>query len=384
MGQPVGVGRHDRDYVEITDGLLPGDVVVTRGAYQVQFAAAVSTPAGGTETGASSSDEASPSAPVEAEPNDTLVLGAGVRLSDLAQRNLGLRTEEVDFRVLDWVVRCFGVFNAVPARVHHVSTRIAGRVTQVHVAEGQEVKKGQTVAEVESLQIADPPPIIKAKATISGVVIERHVFAGEPVEPDKSLFTIANLDQLLVKCHVYEADLPALEVGQSARIYVEAFAGQVFEGRLEYFSGQIDPATRTLLAFVRVKNPVGQLRPNMRAEVRFITGRGDETIAVSRSAVLHAKSDNAFVFVQSGDSFRRQAVMLGEGNDRYYEILDGLLPGDTVVVEGVRGLEFATNSPAPPEPGAPPVLASVNPETRDEQRSDSSWWERLKFWNTSN
>ena len=183
---------------------------------------------------------------------------------------------------------------------------------------------------------------------------------------------------------LYEADVAALRVGQFARIYAEAFAGEVFEGQLEYFSGQIDPETRTLLAFVRVKNAARRLRPHMRAEVRFITGEGDETIAISRSAVLHAKSDNPFVFIQSGDSYRRQGVVLGVGDDRYYEIVDGLLPGDMVVVQGVRGLEFATNSPVPPEPGVPPLLASVALEASDGEQAAPSWWERLKFWSRSN
>ena len=53
VGVPVGVGRRSEAYVEITDGLVPGDSVVTRGAYQIQFAAAASTEKGTCRTGSS-------------------------------------------------------------------------------------------------------------------------------------------------------------------------------------------------------------------------------------------------------------------------------------------------------------------------------------------
>lgn len=353
VGVPVGVGRRGEAQAEIIDGLVPGDRVVTRGAYQIQFAAAANT----TKSSAESSETKQNSVPSHAddpEPEPVPVLG--VHLSVLAQRNLGIAVEDADFRLLDELSQCFGVAEPLPANLHRASTRVAGRVTAVHVLEGERVTRGQLLAEIETRQLGEPPPTVEVRATLDGVVIKRSVFFGEPVSPDKSLFTIARLDQLLIKCHIPEPQVAGIAPGQPAQIYSAAYPDQPFSGQLSYLGGEVEEDTRTLPAYIRVDAPVGTIRPNMRTEVFIVTGKSEEElITIPRSAVLTTDGGETFVFVRSGDVFSRKPVDLGIQDARYVEVIDGLLPGDVVVTQGNYALQFATDSPAVPDPGMPPL-----------------------------
>ena len=271
-------------------------------------------------------------------------IGGPVRLSEQAKKNLGLKTEMADLRPIETIVKCFGVVEAVPDKVNYISVRSPGRATKVLVNQGDAVKKGDLLAEVESRQIGDPPPTIQVKATLAGIVMERHVFVGEPIEPGKVLFRIADLSKVHVKCHVYEADVGKVALGQKARFYFEAYPDQPFEGTVEFLGGELEEDTRSLPAWFRLDNPELRLRPNMRAEVRIVRGAIADVLAVPVNAVL-GDAGNYFVFVENGDAYERKTVVTGKRDDRYVEIADGLVPGDVVVTQGNYQLQFATSSP---------------------------------------
>jgi len=270
--------------------------------------------------------------------------GGPIRLSEQAKKNLGLKTEEVTLRSIESFVKCFGVVEPVPDKVNFISIRTSGRVTKVKVNQGDAVKEGDLLAEVESRQIGDPPPTIPVKATLAGIITERHVFVGEPIEPDKVLFKIADLSQVRVKCHVYEADVGKVALGQKARFYFEAYPDKPFEGMVEFLGGELEEESRSLPVWCKLDNADIALRPNMRAEVRLITGESKDLIAVPVNAVL-GDAGNLFVFVENGGVYEPKHVHVGKRDDRYVEIVDGLLPGDIVVTQGNYQLQFATSSP---------------------------------------
>lgn len=344
-GQPIGLGRRDNRYVEVTQGLFPGDRVVTQGGYQIQFAAAASP-----SKGSAPIPKKAASAPGVSSGTVGVVkktAARGVTLSALAQQNLGLRIAEVKVGTIDQVVTNFGDIEAIPEAVNHISTRTFGNVIQVLVNEGDSVKEHQLLAVIESRQVGNPPPRIEARATQSGIVTERHVFTGEPVEADKILFTLVDLSSVLVKAHVYEVDMIRLRLGQSARVSTQAYPGETFTGVVERIGGQIEEETRTLPVWIRVENLSLKLRPHMRARVSLVVGEAVRGIMIPREAVLEA-GEQFFVFVREGLFFKRQVVALGPGDDRSIEVIQGLFPGDKVVVEGNHSLQFATNSPLLP------------------------------------
>ena len=288
--------------------------------------------------------------------------GGVVSVSEEARRNLGLGLAAAELRPIETTLGVIGEIAAVPSLAGTVSSRIAGRVVSVFVAEGNPVRRGQVVVEIESLQVGDPPPRARYASPIDGTVIDRHVVAGESVEPNGHLVEIADLSEVLAVGRVFEGQIGRVAVGQSVRVMVPSFPGRVFEGVVERLGGQLDPASRSLPLYVRVKNPEQRLRPNMRAELSVVTGRSETALAVPRRAVL-GDFGGLFVFVEDDDDptrFERRVVVTGLSDDRFVEILEGVLPGELVVTEGNYSLQFLP--PAPPEGvPTPPEHAETAP-----------------------
>ena len=247
-------------------------------------------------------------------------------------------------RTLDKTILVFGQIEIIPNHSAAVSSRIAGRVIDVKVSDGESVKKGQVVVEVESLQLGDPPPRVQYAAPIDGVVIDRHAVQGDSVEPNKHLMEIVDLSEVYAEGRIFEGQIAAIKTGQKVRVSVESYPTNEFIGTVDLLSGTLDAETRTLKVWVRIKNPDLTLRPNMRARLNIVTAEADSVVTVPHSAVL-GEAGNLFAFVQSDTDelvYERKSVVVGLKDDRYVEIVEGIFPSDKVVTLGNYQLQYVT------------------------------------------
>lgn len=279
------------------------------------------------------------------------VAAGPVRVSEIARHNLGLETAEAELRTLERTLNVIGEIRAEPDHSATVSSRIAGRVVAIHAKEGERVKRGQPLVEIESFQVGDPPPRASYAAPIAGTVTDRHIVRGDDVERNGHLFEIADLRELLAVGRVFEGQIGRVAVGQKVRVRVPSYPDELFEGVVERLGGQLDAASRSLPVFVRVMNPGEKLRPHMRATLSLVIERADLALVVPKRAVL-GEFGNPFVFVQRDDEpdlFDRRAVARGMADDRYVEVLDGVLPGERVVTEGNYSLQYLPSEQEPAE-----------------------------------
>ena len=186
------------------------------------------------------------------------------------------------------------------------------------------VKKAQTEKSISIFPILSP---------LGGVVAERSVVLGEAVEPTKVIFKILDPSIVFVEGNAFEESLPQLKIGQTVRIRLASYPGEVFTGKISRFSPTIDPQKRTLQLWAEVSNSGGRLRPNLFAEMDVVVGGGQEVLAVPLEALITTEGET-FVFVEEKGSFRRADVVLGARDDRYAEVKRGLFPGDRVVTDG--------------------------------------------------
>ena len=293
-----------------------------------------------------------------------------VQVSELARRNLGLQTREAELRSIEHTLTVIGEILAEPDRSATVSSRIAGRVFAIHAKEGERVRSGQRLVEVESFRVGDPPPRASYASPIEGTVTDRHVVAGDNVERNGHLFEIVDLRVLLAVGRVFEGQIGRVAIDQSVRVRVPSYPDEIFEGVVERLGGQLDPESRTLPVFVRVANPEEKLRPYMRATLSLVTERAALALVVPKSAVL-GEFGNLFVFVQREDEpdlFERRAVVTGLSDDRYIEILEGVLPGERTVTAGNYSLQYLPTVAEPTE--------EAEPATTEHAHTDAptSWW----------
>ena len=186
------------------------------------------------------------------------------------------------------------------------------------------VKRVRTQKTVSTFSIFSP---------LGGLVAERNVVLGETVDSGKVILKIIDPSVVSVEGDAFEEALPRLKTGQTVRIRVASYPGEVFTGKILRFSPVIDAQKRTLHLWVEGPNLSGKLKPNLFAEMDVVVGGAQEVLAVPLEALISAEGLN-FVFVEEKGVFRRADVTLGARDDRYVEVKSGLVPGDIVVTTG--------------------------------------------------
>lgn len=296
-----------------------------------------------------------------------------VQVSKEARANLGLQLAEAEIRSMESTLSVIGEIAPLPSRVGAVTSRIAGRVTWIGVAEGDTVRKGEPLVEVESLQLGDPPPRVRYASPLSGRVIDRHVGPGDSVEPNAHLIEVADLAEILAVGQLFEAQISRVVIGQGVRVRVPTFSDDVFEGVVERIGGALDPVNRALPLYVRLVGTGGKLLPRMPAELSVVVATSDAALAIPRSALL-GDFGNQFVFVeQDADRglFQRVVVARGLEDDQFVEILEGLLPGDRVVSVGNYPMQFLPPFEEPAKDEEPAPESSMDSLARDAPQSVS-------------
>lgn len=190
------------------------------------------------------------------------------------------------------------------------------------------------------LQRGVPDPMLTLTAPISGAISTRHAIPGAMVEAAEKLVEIIDTSVVWVEGDVVEPLLTAVHPGQKARVRVAAYPEAVFTGTVRTLGRTVDPDKRTVHLWIEVANPEGRLLPEMFADVTLVTQVATEALVVPLEAVLTEGAEQ-FVFVENGDTYVRQSLVLGLRDDRYVEVREGLFPGDRIVVRGGYELNAA-------------------------------------------
>ncbi len=175
-------------------------------------------------------------------------------------------------------------------------------------------------------------------APISGVVSERLIKTGNMVQAYEPTFRITSFDPLHAIMHIPERELKKLGVRQPATLRVDAFAGEEFTGRVERISPVLDPATGTFKVTVEIRDRTRRLKPGMFTRVRIVYDTHSEALLVPKEAVVTEDKASSVFVVNDTLSFRRP-VEVGFEDDRFVEVLSGVEIGSQVIVTGQNNLK---------------------------------------------
>jgi len=180
---------------------------------------------------------------------------------------------------------------------------------------------------------------VEIHSPVSGVITDQEVTNSSLVQAynTPNPFTISDLSSVWIVCDVYENDLAAVRLGDTADIRLNAYPGKVFKGRVSNISAILDPNIRTAKVRIEMGNP-GLMRIGMFVSATFHGQTTEMHTIVPASAILHMH-DRDFVYVGAQDKkFRRVEVTSGEllpDNKELQEIKKGLEPGQQVVAKAL-------------------------------------------------
>ncbi|MEX2283039.1 MAG: efflux RND transporter periplasmic adaptor subunit [Gemmatimonadota bacterium] len=201
----------------------------------------------------------------------------------------------------------------------------------------------------------------KLKSPISGRLARRGIQPGEQVGPGMPVFTVIAVDPVEARVGVPEAEIGRVRVGQTASISIPSLGGGNYQGRVRVVGVAADPVSRSYTVRIAVPNPSGILRPGMIAEVRINDGKQIQALTLPGEAIVRNNEGNPLVYVFEPKENRVHArrVEVGSVFGREVEIRSGLTGGEMVVVGGQSRLRTGASVKARVLPaGSTPEVGS--------------------------
>lgn len=270
-----------------------------------------------------------------------------------------------------------------------ISFRISGPLTNIKVDVGDEVKKGQFLASVDTGTLTDKLEQAKKAVTIqketlnyqkdkddlytkdqrdaqraavkqaesvvdeisrqfqyailtspmSGKVAEKNISIGEIAQAGSPVITIIREDEMRIEAKIPEVDIAGVRVGQKASVKFDAYPeNQRFESTIT----EIDPTPVTVQNVVyyvvkmQVENPDAGLRYGMNCTIYDQTNRKDNALIIPRG-VIEKEGNKQFVTILTDaekKTVEKREVQTGlEGDDGMVEVVSGLKEGDQMATE---------------------------------------------------
>ncbi len=177
-------------------------------------------------------------------------------------------------------------------------------------------------------------------APFGGVVTRRLVDPGRNVSVGTPLFALASVTPLLARVHVPSREFRQLQIDQQVQLVLDSTRERL-QGRISLISPVIDPGSGTIKVTVEVPRYPAGTRPGDFAEVRIVTELREQAVLVPRIAIVAEKGETAIYVVDGEDEprARRRVVTVGFTEEERAQILQGLAPGEKVVVKGQRSLQ---------------------------------------------
>lgn len=204
----------------------------------------------------------------------------------------------------------------------------------------------QTAAAAKAQQAASESRLRSAQTTArdtrilaptTGTIQFRRVQGGEHVLRGAELFTLVRTDVLELTASLPARRANDVKAGQAVRFLAD---GRTFNGKVARVSPTIDPASRSITAYVQIPNPRGELKGNTFASGQIIAQVLENVLFVPLQAVRTGQDSKPFVYRIAGGELAQVPVTVGAVDDAraLVEITGGLALGDEVVIGNVGTL----------------------------------------------
>lgn len=170
-------------------------------------------------------------------------------------------------------------------------------------------------------------------APFSGTLTARNVDIGTLINSGtgRELFHLSQEDVLRVYVNVPQVYAPACVPGVQAYLTLAEYPGKKFTGKIVRTAKAIDPASRTLLVEVDVKNPTGELYPGAYAQVHFQLKNTRPSLIIPVSTMIFRSQGLRVGIVVNGNKAKLVPITIGQDDGNVVQVVEGLQPDDEVI-----------------------------------------------------
>lgn len=232
------------------------------------------------------------------------------------------------------------VYNAAEATLAQAKDAY-GRMKQLHergsIPEIQWVEVQSKLSQAESSERIAKKNLQDCRLTapFSGVIIAKEMELGQSAMPGKLVVKLGKIEEVKVCIPIPESELDAIRLGSTAEIEVPALNSAVFTGTVTEKGIAANPVSHTYEVKIRVRNSDNKLMPGMVAKVTLErAGTSPDVMVLPGRCIGIDERNRNFVWTVNGSKARRKYVQCGKPLDEGMEILSGLAPTDSVIIEG--------------------------------------------------
>ncbi len=173
----------------------------------------------------------------------------------------------------------------------------------------------------------------------------REAEEGEFVTPQDKVGSLYEIDEVFVEVGVVERDIHKIKVGQKAKIYVDAYPNNAFEGAVENIFPVVEGKSRTLTAKIKVANPDWLLFPGMFSRAEILIVELKSALIIPATCIIPSGTGITLLPVIPKESLKKEEdetqtgvvqlrrVKLGYVTSDYVQVKEGLNIDDLVVIE---------------------------------------------------
>ena len=210
------------------------------------------------------------------------------------------------------------------------------RIARSHV-EQSKARLAQADAQLAYTQITAP---------FAGTVTEQFMFPGDMARPDAPVFTVSDLSKAVARAQIPESDSAPIHTGQACEFLPGGSPVGSGEDKATRYAGKVtvvnrsaDPARRTIEIWCEIEKPPAALHPGVFGDVAIVTDRR-KGVTVPREAIqFNEGTHTGWVMVVEGGVAHKREVEADSAQGPRVHILKGLKGGESVVTEGVYGLD---------------------------------------------
>jgi membrane fusion protein, multidrug efflux system len=197
-----------------------------------------------------------------------------------------------------------------------------------------DLQKARSSAAIAKKNLED----CKLYATTDGVVGKRSIEPGMTALSNMTSIEIVMIGKVLAKVSVPENEISLIKKGQKSQIRIAALNNSEYGGTVEEVGVLADPIAHTYKIKIGIANNSLEIRPGMICNVLVEKSGANKFVIAPTSSVLVDENGKNYVYVISSNKAQRRYVVIGRLLNNGIEIISGLTAGETVAVAGQQKL----------------------------------------------
>lgn len=164
------------------------------------------------------------------------------------------------------------------------------------------------------------------------------ISAGATLKLGQPIFTIPDMSKLGVDVDIHESHIKKIERGQRALITAESVPDMTLEGVVtkvavlpDSNASRYNPSLKVYPATIEIEGNNDFLKPGMTAKTQIIVNELTDILFIPVQAVF-VEHDEHFVFLKKGNQYERNVIEIGDHNDEFIQILEGVTVDDSVAL----------------------------------------------------